>query len=239
MRTPALAAVCAEVGAMTEPARVLVIAACGPDITGAVTEAVMAPAGMVIAADSGVDVAHRLGRRVDVVVGDLDSAGEEALGWATRLGATLRRHDSRKDFTDLELAMDLAVASGGLVHVVASMGGRVDHAAANLAVLASPRWADAAVSATIDSAEVQVVRGRRTVHGEVGDTVSLLAVGGPAHVARTNGFDYPLVDEALTATEARGLSNVITSTPAWIEVSQGVVLAIRPHQPSTSPASPR
>ena len=183
---------------------------------------------LVIAANGGLDAARRWGLRVDAVVGDLDSAGEAALEWAGRCGAVVEAHPAEKDMTDLELAMARALEQVDAVHVVLPPGGRLDHAVTNLAVLASPRWAALEVSATVGEAHVTVVRGRRRLRGEVGELLSLLAVGGPALVASTSGLLFPLAEEALSPTSGRGTSNVIVATPPTVDVVEGVLLAIRP-----------
>lgn len=182
---------------------------------------------LVIAADGGVDVARRLGRPVDLVVGDLDSASPGGLDWARSCGARIERHPAAKDSTDLELALARACAEAQSVHVIGSLWGRVDHAAAGLAVLASDRWSHVAVSASIDGARVDVVRGRRALGGRAGELLSLVAVGGPARVT-TTGLEYPLEKSLLDPAEARGISNVIVTPPPVVEVSSGAVLAIRP-----------
>ena len=183
---------------------------------------------LVVAADGGLDAARRWGLRVDAVVGDLDSAGEAALEWARRCGADVEAHPTGKEMTDLELAMARVLEQVDAVHVVLPAGGRLDHAVTNLAVLASPRWAALEVSATVGEAHVTVVRGQHRLRGEVGELVSLLAVGGPALVASTSGLLFPLAEEALSPTSGRGTSNVIVATPPTVEVVEGVLLAIRP-----------
>lgn len=182
---------------------------------------------LVIAADGGVDVARKLGWPVDLVVGDLDSASPGGLDWARSSGARIEPHPPDKDFTDLELALARAASEASSIHVIGSLWGRVDHAAAGLAVLASDRWAHRPVSASIDGARVDVVRGRRTLGGRAGELLSLLAVGGPARVT-TTGLEYRLEGSLLDPAEARGVSNVIVTPPPVVEVTSGAVLAIRP-----------
>ena len=183
---------------------------------------------LVIAADGGLDAARRWRLRVDAVVGDLDSASAAALDWAKRVGAVVESHPADKDATDIELAMAAALAQVEAVHVLLPATGRLDQAMASLVVLASPRWHALEVSATVGEAHVTVVRGMRRLRGEVGEVVSLLAVGGPALVASTSGLLYPLDSEALSPTSGRGTSNVIVAAPPTVDVAEGVVLAIRP-----------
>lgn len=183
---------------------------------------------LVVAADGGLDAARRWRLHVDAVVGDLDSASPAAMDWAKRSGAVVDSHPADKDATDLELAMELVLRRVQAVHVLLPTGGRLDQAMASLAVLASPLWAALDVTATVGEAHVAVVRGLRRLRGEVGEVVSLLAVGGPALVASTSGLLYPLEGEALSPTSGRGTSNVIVAAPPTVEVAEGVLLAVRP-----------
>ncbi len=69
-------------------------------------------ADLTIAADSGYSLANALGRRVDVLVGDLDSIDSESLLHAESSGVDIRRHPAQKDDTDFELAIHTAAALG-------------------------------------------------------------------------------------------------------------------------------
>lgn len=189
-------------------------------------------AAVVIAADSGLDHARALGLRVDVLVGDLDSVSEAALHAAEAGGVRIERHDAAKDATDSELAIDAALAAGAdhLV-VVSGGGGRLDHLLAGLVGLADPRLAGVTVEAWIGEAHIGVVRAERSwsIDAEAGTLVSLLPIGGPAHGVRTSGLRYGLQGETLWPTAARGVSNEALGGPATVTLTDGVLLAIRPH----------
>src|SRR5439155_23558943 len=119
------------------------------------------------------DHAEALGLEVDVVVGDLDSVSSSALANARAGGARVDEHPAEKDATDLELALDEAVAAGATeIVVVGGHGGRLDHLLANCALLASPRYADVTISGYLGEARVFVVHGGAepcAVHGTVGE----------------------------------------------------------------------
>lgn len=182
----------------------------------------------VICADGGLDVALAAGVDVDLVVGDLDSAGADALE-AVAGRAEVLRASSDKDETDLELALAEARARGAsriTVHLAA--GGRLDHQLANLAVLASPRWHDAEVGAFVGRNRVFVVHARSGAVGLPLDRGAALAVqpmGGAARVT-TRGVRWPLTDEWLDAMSARGISNEVTAESPTVQVGEGVVLVI-------------
>jgi len=201
---------------------VVVASGDGPDLT-------LPAAGRVVAADGGLLRAQALGLDVDVVVGDLDSATPEAIAAAEAAGARIVRHSRAKDATDLELALDEAVALGARrVLVVASAGGRLDHLLGSLLVLAAERYDALELDALVGEALVHVVRGERTMHGAPGELLTLLPLGGPATDVTTDGLEYPLRGETLAPGTTRGVSNVFVEREARVALERGVLLAIRP-----------
>jgi thiamine pyrophosphokinase len=194
-----------------------------------------APSGYVIAADSGLDRARAWGWPVHLVVGDLDSASPEAIAAARRAGAEIDHHPVAKDQTDLELALDRAVARGPRrIVVVGSGGGRLDHLLAGALVLASDRYAAVPISAWLDGALVTVIRGTVILIGEPGSLVTLVPVGGPARGVTLEGMRYPLSGEDLAAGTGRGVSNELLGRQATVRVATGVLLAVQP-APATIP----
>lgn len=214
-----------------------------------------------VAADSGINHARALDLGVDMLVGDLDSADELSLRWASEQGVTMDVHPATKDQTDLELALDQAVrvvADLDLDELVVTglSGGRLDHWLANLLALAGSRTALVDVTAYVDRSRVSVVRGHRSLSGRPGELISLLPVGGPAHGVTTTGLEYPLRGETLDAGSSRGVSNVFDRAAeatddghdgntrllatAVIDVASGTLLAVQPeHLVAADPVDDR
>ncbi len=184
----------------------------------------------VIAADSGLGLAAALGVSADLVVGDMDSVDPAALVAAERAGAQVQRHPVAKDATDLELALDAALAMGPAdVTVVGGHGGRLDHFLGNALLLAAERYAPLTIQARMGGATVTVVRaGTVELAGGPGGLISLLPVHGPAYGVRTEGLRFPLRDEDLLPGLTRGVSNVFESTLARVSLRSGVLLAVQP-----------
>ncbi len=88
------------------------------------------------------------------------------------------------------------------------------------------------MDALLGGAQAHVIRGSRTLSGAVGELVSLLPLHGPAEGVTTAGLAYPLAGETLFAGESRGVSNVFAEQTARVDVERGVLLAVRPEQPS-------
>jgi len=182
---------------------------------------------LVVAADSGVDVAERLGVAVDVVVGDLDSADPAAVERARSAGAAVEQHPADKDATDLELALEVARARG--TDEIVIVGGtsleRVDHLLAAAGLIAAPRFAGLSVEWWIGPSRVIVARGDVTIDGATGDLVSIIPVGGDVEVG-TWGLRWPLDRERLPQGSTRGVSNEMVEPIAGVGVSAGTALVV-------------
>ena len=184
---------------------------------------------IVIAADGGADRALALGLHVDLAIGDFDSVSASGLAAAEAAGARVERHPTAKDATDLELALDAAVALGPTrIVVIGSGGGRFDHLLGSVLLLADERYAAAEIDAYLGDAQVHVVRGSRTLTGTPGDLLTLLPMHGAAEGVTTEGLEYPLQGETLPAGTSRGVSNVFAAPEARVTVALGCLLAVRP-----------
>ncbi len=183
----------------------------------------------VIAADSGVDRALAHGLCIDLAIGDFDSVSPAGLAAAEASGAAIERHPPAKDATDLELALDAAIAlEPSRILVIGSAGGRLDHLLGAILLLGDARYASATVDAYLHDNRVWVIRGERTLTGAPGEIVSLLPVHGPAEGVTTSGLEYPLNDETLAAGTSRGVSNVFAAIEAVVSVARGCLIAVHP-----------
>jgi thiamine pyrophosphokinase len=229
---------------MTRPSapdarRVVVCTGGGGDPPPASARATLPAGAFVIGADSGVELAAALGLRVDLAVGDFDSVDAAALDAAEAAGARVERHPAAKDATDLELALDAAMALDPTeVVVVGGAAGRLDHLVAGLLALASDQWATVSVRALLGPARVHVVRGTVRLDGAPGELVTLLAVHGPADGVVTDGLLYPLHGETLRPGSTRGVSNEMTAAVASVSVDDGVLLAVLPGELGTHHLDP-
>lgn len=183
----------------------------------------------VVAVDSGIEHAQAIDLEIDLAIGDFDSVRPDRLALAEARGAEVQRHPAVKDATDLELALDAAMARRpARIHVLGGHGGRLDHLLANALLLASPAYAKVAVTAQMGSARVTVVRVGAHLDGAPGDLVTLVPFHGGAEGVTTSGLLYPLADEPLHPGSTRGVSNELTHPRATVRVTAGVVVAIQP-----------
>ncbi len=216
----------------------MVVVAGGETPDRRLAAAVPAPA-VVVAADSGVDHAHRLGLAVDLAVGDFDSVSPAGLAAVEAQGGRITRHPAAKDATDLELALCAARAlDPERIVVIGAHGGRTDHHLSLPLILTAPWLAGITVEAWTGTAHLTVIRHRAMLEGQVGELVSLLPIHGPAVGITTRGLAYPLVGEDLPAGTTRGVSNVFTAPTADVRLEAGVLLAVAPDALAALPKRP-
>lgn len=191
---------------------------------------------VVIAADGGARHAAALGVAIDLWVGDGDSIGADGLAALEAAGVPIERSRPDKDESDTELAVRAAIRLGqtGVVILGALGGRRIDHALANIGLLAMPELADREATILDERQRLRVVRapGRdghpveRPLPGRIGDIVSLLPYGPGVEGVTTRGLAYPLRDEPLPPGPARGLSNVRSAADASVVVGRGLLLVV-------------
>lgn len=196
-----------------------------------------AGASIVVAADGGARHAAPLGLRVDRWVGDGDSIDPAALAALEAAGVAIERVEAEKDESDAELAVLSALETGpGLLTIIGGLGGvRLDHALANVGLLAHPAlhglpvWLYDERGARVSLLSAPGPDGGavlRELPGSVGDLVSLVPIGETARGVTTTGLRYPLSSEALVLGRSRGISNVRTEEVARISLESGRLLLI-------------
>lgn len=184
---------------------------------------------LVIAADGGIRNCLSLGIRPNILIGDLDSVEDNIIGEYRDAGAQIIQYPTRKDETDLELALQYAKEIGvNEVILIGSLGARWDMTIANIFLLAHPKYKDMNIRILDGTQELFILRAgiRSIVQGRRGDTISLLPIAGDATGIVTTGLDYPLNDETLQICTTRGVSNVFIQDQAQIFIKHGLLLCI-------------
>jgi thiamine pyrophosphokinase len=190
----------------------------------------------VVAADGGARLARQLDLTIDRWIGDGDSLAPSELETLREAGVPTDLVRQDKDESDTELAVLAAAEVAGDISILGALGGlRVDHAIANLGLLAHPDLAGRTIRLLDDRSRVTLIqsldaeRGRRIraeLDGRVGDLVSLLPMGDAVEGVTTDGLRYPLNDDRLVVGPARGLSNVRLSRRARVSIRTGRLLVV-------------
>jgi thiamine pyrophosphokinase len=189
------------------------------------------PNTLIIAADGGLRHVYALGLRPDLVVGDMDSADPEQVARAKAEGVPILTYPTHKDETDLELAVLAALQHGcDQLWLFAAVGGRLDQTLSNVQLLALPQLEGVRAVLVSGAQTCWLAKPPRTeIHGQVGDTLSLLPLSAAARGIHTEGLHYPLRGEALHFGTTRGISNVLSAPQAQVSFEEGLLLVIHTH----------
>lgn len=185
-------------------------------------------ADLVVAADGGARYALRAGIVPDLIVGDMDSMGEEPAREAESLGASLERHPVRKDKMDGHLAVLAARERGArAADLLCAAGGRFGALFAVPHILLAAERAGLRSTVIADWGRMFVVEaGARTLEGEPRDSVSLFPLAGRAAGVTLRGLGYPLENARLEAGDTLGFHNEMTGREAAVSVGDGALLVV-------------
>lgn len=189
---------------------------------------------LIIAADGGAGHCMNLGIKPGVAIGDFDSISPDHLNRLKEAGTEIIRHPVRKDCTDLELALKLAVDRGAdEILIFGALGRRWDMTIANILMPAA--------SHLLAQSQVRIIDGFQeilllcemkphAIHGRAGDILSLVPLSGDVRDLTLGGLEYPLQDDILKFGATRGISNVLVADTATIYFKQGQLLCILTRQ---------
>lgn len=180
----------------------------------------------VFAVDGGLAHLARAGFDADAAVGDFDS-----LGYVPD-GLPVERHPVLKDASDMELAVERALAAGfDDVSVYGGLGRRLDHTLANLQVLARAAERGARVRAIGSDVAVQLLAGpgELSLAGEpAGGAVSVFSLSDEARGVVERGLRWELDGITMTNRTSLGLSNELVGCSASVSVEAGTLAVIAP-----------
>jgi thiamine pyrophosphokinase len=183
---------------------------------------------VVICADGGTGHLRPLGLTPSVIIGDMDSIDEGDRDYFDFRGTTIVAYPAAKDETDTELALMYAFdLHPQEIWIVGALGGRIDHALANVSLLVAAARRGVPTRIVDGDCEIFVVTGKVTVEGERGQTVSLLPLSSVVTGLTLDGFEYPLQDGILEVGRPMGISNTLAAAQGTISVHAGYLLVVR------------
>lgn len=183
-----------------------------------------ATADSLLAADGGANHLGRIGLRPAVVIGDLDSITPGIRAW---LGEERMVHRSDQDRTDLDKALEYAFDELGLdrLTVLGATGGRLDHAAGNLGLLARHGLGDRLCFLDADH-QVVAVAGATSLAAVPGETWSFFTFDPGVRVS-LEGVKWPVTEVALDLAGRPSISNEAISERVTIRCTGGAVIVMR------------
>ncbi|MGI6086300.1 MAG: thiamine diphosphokinase [Acetivibrionales bacterium] len=183
-------------------------------------------ADLVIAADGGLMHLKKAGLDSNVLLGDFDSVDKSELDKTKAQNkAELITFPKNKDYTDLELAVNLAIERGASeIVILGACGTRLDHTTANIHLLYKLLENDIKGYIEDEHNRIYLIKKKLTIEKQPDYKVSILPLPPVARGVTTEGLSYALADEDLVFGIGRGISNEFCDDMATISVKEGLLL---------------
>jgi thiamine pyrophosphokinase len=185
-------------------------------------------ADLAVAADGGARYAFEAGVIPDLVVGDMDSLGEDLAREIESRGAALERHPVRKDKMDGHLAVLAARERGATIaDILCAVGGTPAALLAVTHILLAAERVGLRSTVVADRVRMFAIEaGTRMVEGGPQDSVSIFPLAGPAVGVTLEGMGYPLDNATLEPGDTLGYHNGLITNEARVSVGEGVLLVV-------------
>ncbi len=186
----------------------------------------------VIAADRALDALQKLDMIPDYIVGDMDSASEEAREYYRQYPYIVwDLRSPEKNETDTELARDRALTLGfKRIVILGATGGRIDHLLSNIDALYGCLMSGVEAYIVDEQNRISLTDGVKTFRKEDrwGKYVSFIPFSGEVKDVTLTGFKYPLSGHTLRRGEDPGLciSNEIVKERAKVKITGGVLICV-------------
>jgi thiamine pyrophosphokinase len=183
---------------------------------------------MVICADGGGRYAQRLGIIPNLVLGDLDTITQVEIEDLKSKGVEFVKYPKEKDYTDTHIALLKALELGyKRIDMLACLGGRFDHALANVMLLALPEARELDIRIIDPFQEIFLIKAEMNIMGKKGETISLLPLSNIVSGISSSGLSYTVPGGTFRMGIPNGVSNVFSEDKAKITVEKGLLLGIR------------
>lgn len=181
----------------------------------------------IIACDGGVKHCRAMMIMPNIMVGDFDSANKEDAEFFENLGVLKEKFPVRKNETDMEIAINMAIDKNSTeIYIVGGLGRRFDHSLANVHILLRPVRLGIRTCLLDEHNIITLVEDSIDIVGEKGQTVSLIPLTTEVKGINTKNLDYTLTNATMEIGHSLGVSNVMTDDVATISVGEGVLILI-------------
>lgn len=183
----------------------------------------------IIIADGGARLLMKYGLGADILLGDLDSIGEEALTYIKEHKIEVKKFPAKKDFTDTELALSYLVDEGYKdIVILGALGTRLDHELANLMNLKKLYKKGIRAKIEDDYNEVIYVEEGSYDFEKTNKKYFSLISAGTSMNFTTKGLYYEVEDLEINAENpSRGVSNEMVGEKATIKINSGSAFIIQ------------
>ncbi|MDP2891565.1 MAG: thiamine diphosphokinase [Bacillota bacterium] len=182
---------------------------------------------LIICADGGALWAQKSGIQPHVLIGDMDSTPEGLPERMAQAGVQVIYLERKKNVTDAEAAVELALSRGADEFIIAGATGyRLDHTLGNIMLLVKLVQLGKKAKLCGGGQSVLAACGDVEIRGEKGRIISIIPFGQGLLIESTEGLRYPIKNGYIPGNTTLGISNVFTSDTARVKIKSGMAVII-------------
>ncbi|MFP4020158.1 MAG: thiamine diphosphokinase [Halanaerobium sp.] len=181
----------------------------------------------VIAVDGGANKARKLELLPDLIIGDLDSLTAVNEGYYRSQKVEFIKHPVEKDQTDSELTVDYCREQGfEMLYLISALGGRIDQQLANLNLLEYIYELNLEAKIISKKIEIALIKSKKKFISKKGYRLSLIPQSKTIKGLSIKGCKYNLDNKNIGRSKSRGISNLIESDQAEINLKSGLLFYV-------------
>lgn len=178
----------------------------------------------VLCADGGLQKVEYLNLTPDAIIGDFDSIDELLLKKYESDNIKIIKYPVKKDYTDMELAIDYVAKLGFEdIVIIGASGSRLDHTVANILLLEKYYKQGINIKIIDNNNIIQLVYNGMEIINKKNYFVSIIPITDIEGLS-LYGFKYPLNNKYVQRGSTLCISNEIDSEKGIIELHNGLAL---------------
>lgn len=184
-------------------------------------------ADIIIGADKGCEVLYKYDITPDYILGDFDSANDEIINSIEERAKKKITYKREKDYTDTEIAYNLAVEKGANeIILLGATGTRYDHSLSNLGLMRRGLKSSIKVKVIDDNNFIFLTDKSITLQGNKGDIISFQAYCDEIKNFNISGAKYNLSNYTLKLGDGITTSNEFLDEDIRVNFDNGILMVL-------------
>ena len=182
---------------------------------------------IVIGADKGCEALLKHNIVPTYILGDFDSASKETISKLEEMGVCKFKYKAEKDYTDTELAFNLALDKGASEIIMLGVTGtRYDHTLGNIGLLLKALNLNINAKIVDENNIIYLINKNIILNGKPGDIISLQAYFQTVKSLTIKGAKYELNKYDLKIGESITTSNEFVDKAIEISFEDGILMVL-------------
>lgn len=184
-------------------------------------------ADLIIGADKGCEILYKYNIIPNYILGDFDSANINIINSMEKLGCKKIKYKKEKDFTDTEIAVNLAIEKGSRrIVLLGATGTRYDHSLSNIGLMLKGLKKSIHIEIIDNNNRMFLTDKNMKLEGCPGDIISFHAYCDLVRNLTIRGAKYELINYDLNLGDGITTSNEFINKNIELSFDNGIILVI-------------